>query len=100
MNTGTVLLTNVLRRRRRSLDGAWRVIVDPYETGYVGIMGGRNDRGYFRDWSARSPSDRIEYDFDTSPTLEVPGDWTTQRDELRYYEGTVWYRRRFSADER
>ncbi|MEM9712660.1 MAG: glycoside hydrolase family 2 TIM barrel-domain containing protein, partial [Actinomycetota bacterium] len=47
-----------------------------------------------------SPSDRIEYDFDTSPTLEVPGDWTTQRDELRYYEGTVWYRRRFSADER
>ncbi|MEO1060002.1 MAG: glycoside hydrolase family 2 TIM barrel-domain containing protein [Actinomycetota bacterium] len=99
MNTGTVLLSNVLCRRRRSLDGAWRVIVDPYETGYVGIMGGRNEHGYFRDWSARTPADRIEYDFDASPTLEVPGDWTTQRDDLRYYEGPVWYRRRFTATE-
>ncbi|MEM9611277.1 MAG: glycoside hydrolase family 2 TIM barrel-domain containing protein [Actinomycetota bacterium] len=100
MNTGTVLLTNVLRRERRSLDGAWRTIVDPYETGYTWILGGRNPHGYFRDATPKSPSDRVEYDFDSSPTLEVPGDWTTQDDALRYYEGSVWYRRRFAADER
>ncbi len=36
-----------------------------------------------------------EYDFATDKTLSVPGDWNTQRAELYYYEGTVWYRKRF-----
>jgi hypothetical protein len=27
----------------------------------------------------------------------VPGDWNSQREDLRYYEGTVWYRRAFEA---
>ena len=81
-------------RRRRSLDGDWNVIIDPYEMGYVGILGGRNDRGFFRDHRPRHPGDRVEYDFDASPTLTVPGDWNTQAERLLYYEGTVWYRRR------
>ncbi|MDJ0770319.1 MAG: glycoside hydrolase family 2 TIM barrel-domain containing protein [Ilumatobacter sp.] len=98
MNSGTTLLTNVLRRERRSLDGAWHVIVDPYEMGYVGILGERNDRGFFRDFTPRHPADRVEYDFDASPTLTVPGDWNTQDERLLYYEGTVWYRRRFTID--
>ena len=97
MNDGTVILSNVLDRRRHSLDGDWNVIVDPYEMGYVGIMEQRNDRGFFRDHSPRHPGDRVEYDFDTSPTLRVPGDWNTQDDRLHYYEGTVWYRRKVSV---
>ena len=36
-----------------------------------------------------------EYNFATDKTLFVPGDWNTQRPELYYYEGTVWYRNRF-----
>ena len=92
-STGTTLLTHVLDRERTSLDGSWRAILDPYDTGYVSILGTRNDRGYFRDFSPRSPSDRVEYDFDTSLELEVPGDWNTQHPELHFYEGTVWYRR-------
>jgi beta-glucuronidase len=98
MNRGTTFLTNVLQRRRRSLDGPWHVIVDPYEMGYVGILGGRNDRGFFRDFRPRHPADRVEYDFDASPTLTVPGDWNTQDERLLYYEGTVWYRRRIVLD--
>lgn len=62
MNVGTSHLSNVLARRRRSLDGAWNVIVDPYEMGYIGILGGRNDRGFFRDFRPRHAGDRIEYD--------------------------------------
>lgn len=93
MNTGTVTLSNVLHRSRLSLDGDWNVIVDPYEMGYVGILEQRNDRGFFRDHKPRHPGDRIEYDFDASPTLTVPGDWNTQHERLHYYEGTVWYRR-------
>jgi beta-glucuronidase len=94
VNSGTVMLSNVLGRTRRPLDGQWHVIVDPYEMGYVGILGDRNDRGFFRDFSPRHPADRVEYDFDASPTLTVPGDWNTQDERLLYYEGTVWYRRR------
>ena len=89
----------MLRRRRRSLDGPWHVIVDPYEMGYVGILGDRNDRGFFRDFRPRHPADRVEYDFDASPTLTVPGDWNTQDERLLYYEGTVWYRRRIVLDD-
>jgi beta-glucuronidase len=65
--------------------------------GYIGILEQRNDRGFFRDHSPRDPGDRIEYDFDTSPTLTVPGDWNTQDERLHYYEGTVWYRRRVAV---
>ena len=93
MNEGTVLLTNVLGRRSTSLDGPWHVIVDPYEMGYWGILGDRNPRGFYRDFTPRHPADRVEYDFDASPTLTVPGDWNTQDERLLYYEGTVWYRR-------
>lgn len=101
MNSGTTMLTNVLQRRRRSLDGPWNVIVDPYEMGYTGILGGRNERGFFRDFKPRHRGDRVEYDFDRSPTLIVPGDWNTQDERLFFYEGTVWYRRRITvaADE-
>lgn len=99
MNHGTTLLTNVLARRRTSLDGAWNVIVDPYEMGYVGILGSRNPWGFYRDLRPTHPAERIEYDFDASPTLTVPGDWNTQDERLLYYEGTVWYRRRIVVDD-
>jgi beta-glucuronidase len=93
----TVLLTNTLCRPQRSLDGEWRAILDPYDTGYINILGERNRQGYFRDFKPRSPSDRVEYDFDTSPVLSVPGDWNTQDPTLLYYEGTVWYRHLFEV---
>ena len=46
------------------------------------------------------PGDLVEYDFDASPVLKVPGDWNTQRPELLYYEGLLWYRRRFDVNAR
>lgn len=97
-----MLLTNTLCsstfRQSQSLDGEWSIIVDPYDTGYVNILGERNRQGYFRDFKPRSPSDRVEYDFDQSQVLSVPGDWNTQDPSLLYYEGTVWYRRLFVVD--
>ncbi|MEM9513835.1 MAG: glycoside hydrolase family 2 TIM barrel-domain containing protein [Actinomycetota bacterium] len=95
---GTTSITNLLSRQRWDLGGKWRVIVDPYEMGYVGIMGDRNPRGFFRDFRQRHPGDRVEYDFDSSQTLTVPGDWNTQDERLLYYEGTVWYRRHIDVD--
>jgi len=78
-----------------SLDGDWHVIVDPYENGFYDYRQQPRSRGYFKNDKPKSPSDLVEYDFDRSPTLRVPGDWNTQRPELLYYEGTVWYERSF-----
>ena len=97
-SSGTVSLGNVLCRPRRSLDGRWRAIVDPYDIGYVDVLTRRSRQGFFRDHTPRHPADRVEYDFDRSPELAVPGDWNTQDPTLLYYEGTVWYRTIVEAD--
>lgn len=86
------LITNIPGRTTVNLDGAWHAIVDPYENG-VGS-------GFFRDEKPRSKSDRVEYSFDLSPVLNVPGDWNTQSEGLMFYEGPVWYRREFSYPKR
>ena len=85
-------------RGARSLDGPWRTIVDPYENGYYDYrLRPLSTDGYFANRKPSSKSDRIEYDFDRSDTLAVPGDWNSQRKELFLYEGTVWYKRDFDA---
>jgi beta-glucuronidase len=90
-------------RPAQSLDGDWKTIVDPYENGYYDYRWQPRDQSpapsrdaYFMDAKPRDPSDRVEYDFDASPALRVPGDWNTQRRELFYYEGSLWYRTKFT----
>ena len=36
-----------------------------------------------------------DYNFANASTLKVPGDWNTQRPDLLYYEGPIWYREDF-----
>jgi beta-glucuronidase len=94
--TGPVTaIANVGARSSASLDGKWKAIVDPYEFGYYDFRLQPSKEGYFLDAKPKNPSERIEYNFDTSTSLEVPGDWNSQRDNLFFYEGTVWYRRLF-----
>ena len=83
------LIQNATNRPLQSLDGNWQYIIDPYETG----LGGR----YYEDRRQQDPGELVEYDFDHSPSLAVPGDWNSQDPHLLFYEGTVWYRRRFQA---
>jgi beta-glucuronidase len=84
-------------RAGQSLDGAWHVIVDPYDNGLLDYRNLPRRDGYAQDAAPKNKSDLVEYDFARSPTLNVPGDWNTQRPELLYYEGTIWYERRFDA---
>ena len=84
----STLIANVPGRTTVSLNGAWRAIVDPFDNGESGQ--------FFRNEKPRSKSDRVEYSFDVSTVLNVPGDWNTQREQLMFYEGPVWYRREFS----
>ena len=88
-------LANPPARHAVSLDGKWRSIVDPYENGYYDYRLQPSKDGYFRNAKPKNPGELIEYDFDSSPTLDVPGDWNSQRPELFFYEGTVWYKRSF-----
>ena len=88
-------IVNVEARQTTSLNGRWRAIVDPYENGYYDFRLQPSKDGYFLDAKPKDKSDLVEYDFDTSGQLDVPGDWNTQRESLFFYEGTVWYRKTF-----
>ena len=83
----STLITNVPNRTTINLSGAWHAIVDPF---------GNGERSkFFLNRKAENKSDLVEYSFDESAVLNVPGDWNTQRDQLMFYEGPVWYRREF-----
>ncbi|HEY3834925.1 MAG TPA: glycoside hydrolase family 2 TIM barrel-domain containing protein [Bryobacteraceae bacterium] len=88
-------IVNVAARKITSLNGKWRTIVDPYENGFYDFRMQEDKNGYFRNAHPKDKRDRVEYDFDTSAQLDVPGDWNSQRDSLFFYEGTVWYRQMF-----
>jgi beta-glucuronidase len=90
------LLQNIDARQKTSLNGKWDIIVDPLENGFYNHRLREYDKGYFKNAKMQSPSDLIEYNFDTSLQLDVPGDWNTQMDKLYYYEGTVWYKKDFN----
>jgi beta-glucuronidase len=87
-----VAIANISSRTTISLDGTWNTIIDPYETG----LGGR----YYENPKPKTKSDLVEFDFEHSPKLHVPGDWNTQRESLLLYEGPIWYQRNFSYHKR
>ena len=96
-------IPDLFLRNGVSLDGEWKSIIDPYESGFYDYRHDQRDLNaspsrsetFYLDVKPADPGERVEYDFDTSPSLNVPGDWNTQRPELLYYEGSVWYRRKF-----
>ena len=90
------LLTNVNHRKSISLNGEWRIIIDPYENGYYDYRYKPRGDGYFENKKPKNKSDLVEYDFSKSETLEVPGDWNTQKEKLFFYEGTIWYEKTFN----
>lgn len=99
------LLQNVYNRPSTSLNGNWKYVIDPYDTGY------RNHRNwtpfdeaestkasakpYYTDRVIKERWDRVEYNFNTSPEIAVPSDWNSQFEKLQYYEGAIWYRTTF-----
>ena len=92
------LIANISARHTTNLDGRWPVIVDPYDVGSLDYrakpLPDRN--AFYKNYKPQSGSELVEYDFDTSGVLRVPGDWNTQRDSLLFYEGSIWYKRTFN----
>ncbi len=89
------LIQNVEGRKLLSLDGKWHIIIDPYENGYYDYRHKPIQNGYFLNSKPKNKTDRVEYDFDKSETMNVPGDWNSQMEKLFFYEGTVWYKKSF-----
>ena len=99
------LITNVPNRVTTSLNGEWNYIVDQYETGYYSFhrdaydqQNGVHNAAYYNNYHAQNKQELVEYDFDKSPTITIPGDWNSQKDYLFYYEGTVWFKKSFDYD--
>jgi beta-glucuronidase len=91
------LIANINARQTISLDGQWQAIVDPYDVGWLDYRAQplKNNHAFYKNYKPQSESELVEYDFDTSGQLHVPGDWNTQRESLLFYEGSVWYKRSF-----
>lgn len=83
------LIVNPYAREGISLDGKWQAIVDQYDTG--------TGKKLFLDRQPSSKTEFLEFSWSGGLELDVPGDWNHQDESLRWYEGTVWYSRHFSA---
>ena len=96
-------ITNIDGRASMTLNGVWKYVVDPYQTGYYDYRRDARDQqanpsnseSLFLGYKAQDPSERVEYDFDKSDNILVPRDWNSQKEKLFYYEGLVWYYKKF-----
>jgi len=80
-------MINVSARHCTNLDGKWQVIIDPAGAG-----------DWRQVWMEKKPekkTDFFEYSFEGGPVFNVPGDFNSQMIELKYFEGTVWYKKSF-----
>jgi beta-glucuronidase len=92
----SVVLADFDHRQQLSLNGDWHIIADPYVAGLLDFHMHVNPNGYFNDQVAEPGSNAlVEYSFAKSPTIKVPGDWNMQREDLKLYEGPLWYERKF-----
>jgi len=82
-------MINVYGRRAQLLNGKWDAIVDLYDQG-------RKNKIYLNK-KPENKTDFYEYAFENGIRLNVPSDWNSQMPELKYYEGTIWYGRKFDA---
>ena len=97
------LLHNVYHRESTSLNGMWKYIVDPYENGFYNYryepfenQENPGKSAFFRNAKQESKTELLEYNFDKSDSMSIPGDWNSQKEKLYYYEGTVWFKKSFN----
>ena len=86
------LLVNVYGRQYTLLNGKWNAIIDPYQQG--------RKTAIYRNRALKDKADFKEYAFEGGLRLNVPSDWNSQIPELKYYEGTMWYARKFGINKK
>lgn len=98
------LLTGAQQRESQDLSGQWTYSKDLYRTGLTDINGwvAKSRMQRYRDIDvaaieAKGGVDFFEFDLDRGPAINVPGAWNAATPELRYYDGLIWFQRKFSA---
>jgi beta-glucuronidase len=98
------LLTASPSRDTQDLSGQWTYSKDLYRTGLNDINGwvAKSRMQRYRDLDvaaleAQGGTDFFEFDLDRGPAMAVPGAWNAARPELRYYDGLVWFQRKFQS---
>jgi beta-glucuronidase len=85
-----LVLAALHAREKTSLDGTWKYVLDPYDV----IRRKPNARrNVWQESLQQLDGPLIEYEWESSPELTVPGDWNTQLPELTWYDGPVYLRR-------
>lgn len=85
-------ITEARGREGQDLSGVWRHIVDPMR---MGFRQGRM-RNFSRDLTPEN-QELLEYEWASAPTMQIPGDWNSRVEALAWYDGVVWFHRRFVA---
>jgi len=93
------LVSNIYARQNMILNGKWNYVVDPLENGYYDYRLRPFDKnGFFENKKPSNPSELVEYNLDTSPTMYIPTDWNMHDNKsLFFYEGTIWFKRDFTV---
>jgi beta-glucuronidase len=87
-------LLHLPARRKQSLDGPWRYILDPFD---AGKRGNNARRTFWNDFRPPVTGPLVEYDWQESPVIDLPRDWNSHAPELLWYDGPVYFRRTFIA---
>ena len=92
-------IQGISQKPHLDLSGDWNYLIDVTAEGIRSFERSRSKGNVVADVSEADigPTDLKEYDFDTAPTIAVPGSWTSQIEELHWYDGTIWYRTTFTA---
>jgi len=98
-----LLLTGAIDRPHDSLTGQWTYSKDLYKTGLTDINGwvAKSRMQRYRDIDvaaveAKGGIDMFEFDMDRGPRMSIPGAWNSAEPELRYYDGLIWFQRKFT----
>ncbi|KHL25789.1 beta-glucuronidase [Croceibacterium mercuriale] len=98
-----VLLTAAASRESQPLSGQWTYGKDLYRTGLTDINGwvAKSRMQRFRDIDveaeeAKGGAGFFEFDLDRGPLMTIPGAWNAAEPELRYYDGLIWFQRKFT----
>lgn len=98
------LLLTGQRADVQDLSGRWTYSKDYYRTGLTDINGwvakSRMQRHRDVDIAAEEAKGGpgfFEFDLDRAPGLQIPGAWNAAAPELRWYDGLIWFQRRFDV---
>lgn len=92
------------RAATQDLSGPWTYSKDLYRTSLTDINGwvAKSRMQRFRDVDVAAEEAKpgpafFEFDLDRGPSMVLPGAWNAAVPELRYYDGLIWFQRRFDA---